>query len=223
MQRVLEPEVMDQEAEVAAYARADFSDSNRLFVQTVLASMDRPPQHALDIGCGPGDVPILLAQACPSVNVVAVDASAPMLSIARDSVRREVLQDRVTLSEQRLPGLTFSRYDFDLIYSKDMLHHIPDPVTFWAEIARLHRRCARDLHVFVVDLCRPESEAEAQSIVESASGDESPLLKKDFYNSLLAAFTLTEIQDQLRTAGLSLAIAPFGKRHYCVSGVLTSK
>jgi ubiquinone/menaquinone biosynthesis C-methylase UbiE len=220
MQRVLEPEVMDQEAEVTAYARADFSDSNTLFVRTILESIGRSPRRALDIGCGPGEIPILLAQACTSVDVVAVDASAPMLRIAREAVRKHGLEHRVTLSEQRLPGLVFSRYDFDLIYSKDMLHHIPEPAAFWKEIARLHRQGARDTNVFVVDLCRPESEHDAQRIVETVSANESPLLKKDFYNSLLAAFTPTEIQDQLRAAGLNLGTAQLGPRHFCVSGRL---
>ena len=220
MQRVLEPEVMDLEAEVMAYARADFSDSNALFVRTVLASLGRTPRSALDIGCGPADIPILLAQACPTVDVVAVDASGPMLKIAREGVRRHGLEDRVTLSEQRLPGLVFPRYDFDLIYSKDMLHHIPDPAAFWAEIARLQSQCKRETSVFVMDLCRPESKDDALRIVESVSANESALLKKDFYNSLLAAFTPTEIQGQLRTAGLKLAVAPMGPRHFQVSGVL---
>ena len=220
MQRVLEPEVMDQEAEVTAYARADFSDSNALFVRTVLVSIGRTPRYALDIGCGPCEIPILFAKACSTLDVIAVDASAPMLKVAREAVRRHELQDRVTFSEQRLPGLAFSRYDFDLIYSKDTLHHIPEPAAFWTEIVRLHRLCARDTDVFVVDLRRPESTDEAMRIVESVSADESPLLKKDFYNSLLAAFTPAEIQDQLRSAGLNLGVASLGPRHYCVSGVL---
>ena len=143
-----------------------------------------------------------------------------MLKIAREGVRRYGLEDRVTLSEQRLPGLVFPRYDFDLIYSKDMLHHIPDPAAFWAEIARLHSQCKRETSVFVMDLCRPESKDDALRIVESVSANESALLKKDFYNSLLAAFTPTEIQAQLRAAGLNLAVAPMGPRHFRVSGVL---
>lgn len=219
MQRVLEPEVMDQEAEVSAYARADFSDSNALFVRTALASVGTL-HRALDIGCGPGEIPILLAQACAGMQIVAVDASAPMLEVARRKVRRHELEHRVILSEQRLPGLVFSRYDFDLIYSKDTLHHIPGPQTFWAEITRLHRLGDRDMNVLVVDLCRPKSTDAARLIVESVSSDQSPLLQKDFYNSLLAAFTLEEIKDQLRTAGLDLNIAALGARHFCVSGVL---
>ena len=219
MQRVLEPEVMDEEAEVSAYAQADFSESNALFVRAALASVGTF-HRALDIGCGPGEIPILLAQACPGVQIVAVDASARMLEVAREQVRRHELEHRVTLSEQRLPGLVFSRYDFDLIYSKDTLHHIPDPQAFWAEIALLHRRAARDMSVLVVDLRRPESKDAALRIVESVSSDASSVLQKDFYNSLLAAFTPEEIEDQLRTAGLDLSIAALGARHFCVSGML---
>jgi hypothetical protein len=41
MQRVLEPELMEDEAQVAAYARADFSDSNRWFVESLLGAFPR--------------------------------------------------------------------------------------------------------------------------------------------------------------------------------------
>ena len=57
MERVLEPELMDDALQSIAYAKADFSASNQLFVDELIREL--PPQRvhrAVDIGCGPGDV-----------------------------------------------------------------------------------------------------------------------------------------------------------------------
>ena len=47
------------------------------------------------------------------------------------------------------------------------------------------------------------------------------MLKEDFYNSLLAAFTPAEVEDQLAAAGLSLEIETISDRHLLVSGRLS--
>jgi ubiquinone/menaquinone biosynthesis C-methylase UbiE len=60
MQRRPEPELMDQVEEAVAYAAADFASVNRAFVDRLMelvGSNDRPIQ-LLDLGCGPGDIPI---------------------------------------------------------------------------------------------------------------------------------------------------------------------
>jgi hypothetical protein len=52
-----------------------------------------------------------------------------------------------------------------------------------------------------------------------SSGDEPEVLKKDFYNSLLAAFEPKEIQDQLEETGLGhLSIRQISDRHITISG-----
>jgi hypothetical protein len=52
------------------------------------------------------------------------------------------------------------------------------------------------------------------------SGGEPEVLRRDFYNSLCAAFTSEEIADQLQVAGLAeLNIAPIGEIHVIVSGI----
>ena len=46
------------------------------------------------------------------------------------------------------------------------------------------------------------------------------ILKHDFGASLHAAFTVSEVQDQLQTAGLALDVEAVSDRHLVVSGVL---
>src|SRR3954452_21168295 len=59
MARVLEPEVMDDEAQAAAYAAADFAEENQGFVDRFLEYFpDFTEGDVFDLGCGPGDIPI---------------------------------------------------------------------------------------------------------------------------------------------------------------------
>ena len=57
--------------------------------------------------------------------------------------------------------------------------------------------------VFVADLRRPPSEVEARRIVSVTSKDEPEILRRDFFNSLCAAFEPDEVRAQLAAAGLS--------------------
>jgi ubiquinone/menaquinone biosynthesis C-methylase UbiE len=140
-----------------------------------------------------------------------------MLTIARAALRSAGLESRVSFLEGRIPGVALPTGSFDLVLSKDMLHHLPDPQILWGEVRRLGRPGAA---VCVMDLSRPASPAAAQAIVERVSRDEHPLLKTDFYNSLCAAFTAEEVGAQLAVAGLSLAVSQLTERHLCVKGRL---
>jgi ubiquinone/menaquinone biosynthesis C-methylase UbiE len=217
MERILEPEIMDGEAEAAAYARADFSDSNQAYVADVVTSFPDRLGRVVDLGCGPGDIAIRLSRAAASTRVTGVDGSPAMLAIARAALRSAGLESRVSFVEGRLPGVALSDGSFDLVLSKDMLHHLPEPQVLWREVRRLGRPGAA---VCVMDLSRPATPAQARSIVERVSGGEHPLLKTDFYNSLCAAFTAEELRTQLAAAGLPLIVSQLTERHLCVKGRL---
>ena len=76
--------------------------------------------------------------------------------------------------------------------------------------------------MFVADLYRPSSREAARQIVETYSANEPEVLKTDFYNSLLAAFTPAEIEAQLASAGLShFTVQRLDDRHVIVSGVMS--
>jgi ubiquinone/menaquinone biosynthesis C-methylase UbiE len=217
MDRVLEPEVMDDMQQAMAYAQADFSSSNQMFVDDLVESYGSRLGTVLDIGCGPGDIPIRLARAKSSVYVIAVDASEVMVSLAHEAAETTNLLQRVRVVRGRIPGLRLRAGGFDAIVSKDLLHHLPDPMVLWEEIKRLGRP---GVVVYVMDLFRPETQEAARQIVESVSGGESEVLKRDFYNSLLAAFTPDEVRDQLRRGGLGLEVDVVSERHMRIRGML---
>lgn len=215
--RILEPEVMEDGAQALAYARADFSESNQLFVDRLVAEFGHALKSVVDLGCGPADVTVRLAKALRTAHITGVDASAEMLALARQAVQAARLTDRVALTLARIPGLKLPEHSFDAVLSKDMLHHLPDPQVLWNEARQLGRRGAA---VYVMDLVRPSSPLEAREIVERVSSREDPILKEDFYNSLCAAFTVEEVRAQLRTAGLHLAVEQASDRHMRIKGVL---
>jgi len=203
---------MDAPAQALAYARADFRDVNAGFVLELLARFPDPGPRIIDLGCGPADIPCRLGEAVPGVVVIGVDASLAMLSLARQAIAARP----VALVGARLPELPFSRGSFDAVISNSLLHHLPDPGVFWREVQRVARPGAA-LHV--MDLYRPESREQARRIVEAAAGDADMILKEDFFNSLLAALTVDEVQAQLAEADLShLPCRVVSERHWLVSG-----
>ena len=92
-----------------------------------------------------------------------------------------------------------------------------DPQALWSEVRRLGKPGAA---VFVMDLVRPDSPFEAREIVERVAGKEHPVLKEDFYNSLCAAFTVSEVRGQLESAGLPLTVEQATARHMRIKGIL---
>ena len=216
MERVLESELMDDELQSIAYARADFSASNQFFVDGFINDFPQRLRTAVDIGCGPGDVMIRLARALPDLHITAIDASAPMIALARGAVMTEGASDRIELVQGYVPGVALQAHSFDAVLSKDLLHHVPDPSVLWKEIARLGRPGAV---VYVMDLVRPPTLEEAHRIVDRVAAREDPILREDFYNSLCAAFTVDELREQVAAAGLDLEVRQASDRHALISGV----
>ena len=217
MDRVLEPEVMADPRQALAYARADFGEVNQRFVDALVSRHPIPARaRVIDLGCGPADIPTRLAAARPYASVVGIDASPAMLAFGRETIRNRA--PRVRLICARLSHLPFADRTFDVVISNSLLHHLPDPAVLWREVARL---VAPGGVVHVMDLFRPRSVGEARAIVERAAGDEDQILKDDFFNSLLAAFTPEEVRDQLTAGGLGhLDCAVVSERHLLISGRL---
>ena len=216
MKRVLEPELMDDERQSLAYAKADFSNSNQFFVDSLIREFPDHLTRVLDIGCGPGDVVIRLARAVPDLQITAIDGSAPMIALARKAVSVAGLEARVRFLRGYVPGVSIESTGFDAVLSKDLLHHLPDPAVLWNEIRRLGRPGAA---MYVMDLVRPESAEAARRIVDAVAADEDPILREDFYNSLCAAFTVDEVRKQLTDAGLDADVSQVSDRHMLIKGL----
>jgi len=213
MNRILEEELMENEEQVLAYSNADFSSSNKLFIKFLIENSSEKANFVLDIGCGHGSIDIELANQLEDVHILAIDGSAQMVDLAKQIVKNHNLTQRIEIKKSRLPNLNVQAKKYDIIFSKDLLHHIPEPKDFWNEI---HRLANDSTSIFVMDLIRPNSIYEAKKIVESVSANEPKILQEDFYNSLLAAFSIEEIKEQIKMSKLNLQISNFGDRHFIV-------
>jgi ubiquinone/menaquinone biosynthesis C-methylase UbiE len=196
MERIPEREVMDQSENAKAYADADFDEVNRAFIDK-LFSLSNPCDipFALDIGTGPGEIPEKLLETRPDWHILATDRSRPMLA-------HGVMTKNLLFFQSDAKHLPIPDNVITFLFSNSLLHHLPDPAPFWKECKRVLN--ARGT-LLVRDLYRPEGKQQAKEIVETYAGNEHPVLKEDFFNSLLAAFTPEEIENQLEECGLSEA------------------
>ena len=218
MDRILEPELMEEEAQVLAYAQADFEEENQGFVDRFLEYFpDFSEGHLFDLGCGPGDIPIRFARAFPNCRVTGVDASAPMIRLAEQAVEDAGLSGRIAFRCERFDAMSGASMA-DGAISNSLLHHVPNPLLFWNVLRRLVKPGSP---VLVMDLLRPDSPESAQAIVDQYAANEPDILRRDFYNSLLAAFTEDEVTSQLARMNLTrLLIDVPDDRHWVVGGII---
>ncbi|MGR9088480.1 MAG: class I SAM-dependent methyltransferase [Gammaproteobacteria bacterium] len=217
MERLLEPELMEDPAQVRAYAEADFSMPHNNFIERLQTFIDRPDfaGAALDLGCGPGDISIRFARAFPCCRIDAVDGSRPMLDQAMSST--DAAARRIRWIHGRLPIVTLPQQNYEIIFSNSLLHHLPDPRILWNFIKAHADQGAR---IAVMDLIRPNSVMAAKALVETYAADEPDILRHDFHHSLLAAFTPGEIREQLDRAGLKLTMEQISDRHVFIYGII---
>jgi len=171
----------------------------------------------LDLGCGPADIPIRFARLYPACRVIGVDASAPMIQLGQQAVSLAGMGDRISLRCERFEQIAGANVA-DAAISNSLLHHVPNPLQFWHKLRQLVKPGSP---VLVMDLLRPESPDEAQAIVDRYASGAPDILQRDFYNSLLAAFTEDDIAGQLARMNLSrLLIDVIDDRHWVVGGMI---
>ncbi|WP_419603896.1 class I SAM-dependent methyltransferase [Thiolapillus sp.] len=182
MKRIPEPEELMDEAEQAlAYAEADFSASNELFIQ--LFEQLHPAEftgQALDPGCGPADIPIRFARRYPRAKVDALDGAQAMLDLAEKAIEADGLAQRICLHCQYLPATRLDK-TYDAVLSNSLLHHLNDPQDLWSTILDSTRPGAT---VLVMDLMRPESAGQVDALVVQYASDAPEVLRRDFEASL---------------------------------------
>ncbi len=222
MQRVPEDELMDTPQNAQAYAEVDFSEPNSKFVANFAEKFPGfDGRSILDLGCGPGDIAIRFAKRYPAASVIGLDGAGAMIDIARQTIARDGLADRVEARRWHIgrEANPLAPRKFDAVVSNSLLHHMSDPLALWKAI---RSSAAPGTAVLVMDLFRPPSRQAAKAIVETYAGGEIELFKTDFLNSLLAAYRSDEVADQLAAAGLaSLRVDVVSDRHLMVFGLVT--
>jgi trans-aconitate methyltransferase len=218
MERRPEAELMDEMAQAEAYAGADFEEphSKVLTLFTDKFSGLELAGPVLDIGCGPGDVSCRFVRRFAGIELIGVDGSAAMLALAERRRGTEMaIAQRLTFVNCVLPSTSIPDHPYRAIISTSFLHHLHHPEVLWHTVTQLARPgCV----IFVVDLMRPPNEIAAQRLVDQYTVGEPAILRRDFHHSLLAAFTVHEVRQQLKSAGLALRVEPCSDRHLVAWG-----
>lgn len=193
---------MDTAEAAAAYDAMGHGEVDRAFVERVVA-LGANTGHFLDVGTGPAQIPILLAQRCPDIHITAIDLSEEMLKIAKRHVAAAGLTDRITLEHVDAKKLPYPDNTFDGLISNSIVHHIHDAMAALQEMGRVTRPKGS---VLIRDLIRPETLAEAQVFVDLYAAEDTAYQQKLYYDSFLAAFTIAEVNEMLTQIDLPGAV-----------------
>ena len=159
----------------------------------------------LDVGCGTGE---LAANLAPFVSqVIGVDSSAEMLEAARD---RLVAHPNVELRRGQLERLPLENESVDAITVCLVLHHVPDPTSVFAEIARVLRPGGKAL---LVDMQRHDRSEYHQQMGHIWLGFAEEEIRSWFADANLESIHIHPIPPDPKAKGPSLfaAIARRGR------------
>ncbi len=217
MQRIPEPELMTDQEQAIAYANADFEEPHNHFIELLKTEVGyQLPESgtALDLGCGAADISIRFAKAFPNYQIDGIDASVAMLEEGKKAINEAGLSAQINLIEVYLQETTLADKHYDVIFSNSLLHHLHDPMVLWNAIKTAQGKPS----VFVMDLMRPETDSKVDSLTERYAEGEPEVLRRDFHNSLKAAFTPDEVIHQLIASELEgFSVSVVSDRHLVVN------
>ncbi len=106
---------------------------------------DDRPFDALDIGCGTGTLPAMLAASSLPVRAVGLDYSPAMCTVGEKKARETGLDDRLSFVAADSEHLPFPDGSFDVVSCSNSFHHYPHQETVVKEIRRILRPGGRFL------------------------------------------------------------------------------
>lgn len=106
-------------------------------VAEILRGIDLRGKKGLDIGCGLGGVDLLLIMEHGASFVQGIDVEAPLIDRATAAASRAELSSQLDFKLVTPGNLPFRDDEFDFVFSKDSMIHIPDKPACYKEIGRV--------------------------------------------------------------------------------------
>ena len=94
----------------------------------------------LDLGTGPGFLPIEITKRSPSIKVVGIDLSRKLIHMAQVNALKAGLSDRLDFAVGNAAKLRFEDEFFDMVISTGMFHSLRHPVKVLKEICRVLKK-----------------------------------------------------------------------------------
>lgn len=197
MTRVLEQEELMQESNsLKEYNEISKVSQFKSFFVNELKANIHSSTKMLDIGCGPCNYYDSLVELYPETEIHGLDGSQEMLTIATDNVPADA---NVKLLNVKIPSNSLVANEYDAIISSFALHHITNPNDFWNCVKTQGKKNSK---FFILDLLHVDEESVDETVSATAPTDKQ-YFNADYRASLLSAFTLEEIQQQLKDNNLT--------------------
>jgi demethylmenaquinone methyltransferase/2-methoxy-6-polyprenyl-1,4-benzoquinol methylase len=129
-----------------------FGIDQRWRTRTVDALELVPGNRVLDLATGTADLALKIANRQPGVRIVGLDPSQGMLSIGREKVTRENLEDRIELELGDAENLPFEDASFDGVCIAFGIRNVPDRARALREMGRVTRPGGR---IAILELSEP--------------------------------------------------------------------
>ncbi|KAF0182313.1 MAG: type 11 methyltransferase [Nitrospirae bacterium] len=203
--RILEPEVMMSEEEILAYDKLVLKYLGILHAGAVETILNMSPREGrfLDVGTGTGWISIGVAENCPGAEVIGIDLSPAMLSVAAGNARQQGVSDRVSFVLGDAKKIHYEDNSFDAVFCHNMLHHIPHPLPMVKEMIRVLKK---DGALLIRDLKRI-AHPWIEFHVNVLGLTYTKLMKKEYRDSIQAALSEEEwkqLIDQIQVPGAKL-------------------
>ena len=91
----------------------------------------------LDLGTGPGYLPVEIVKRRPEAKIIGVDLSKKLIRMARANAAKAGFSHQIKFEIGNSAGLHFDNDAFDMVISTGMLHSLKDPVKVLKEIHRV--------------------------------------------------------------------------------------
>jgi ubiquinone/menaquinone biosynthesis C-methylase UbiE len=102
----------------------------------------------LDLGTGPGYLPVEIVKRAPGIHITGVDLSRKLIHMARRHAHTAGLSHQLTFAVGNSARLRYGDGVFDMVISTGMLHSLKNPVAVLKEI---HRVLKKDADAWIYD------------------------------------------------------------------------
>ena len=212
MRRIPEPELMDTQRDAEEYDAMDFSEADTQCAEDAIKLLHGHGSTVLDLGTGTAKIPVLMLERRGDLDITAVDLAKEMLRVAARRVADAGFADRCKLACMDVKALRVSAAKYDLVLCNSTVHHIPDPLDLFREIARVVKPTGA---ILIRDLIRPAAMDDAWAIVKKVAAGEHMRQQQLFFDSLCAAFTIEEVQGLVMRSKLErMKVERVSDRHW---------